>query len=137
MNKRAPYTNPRLIYARSLRWVTVLGFLIITAGFVIYVSGLLPSTVSADKIAQNWHMSSHEFIAKLDIPTGWDWVHYLSYGDIISFASIALLAAGTLLSLLAVGVAFCRQGNRIYAVIVALQILVLVFAASGLAGTGH
>ncbi len=137
MKRRLAECDPQIVFARNLRWVSVTGLIIITASFVLYILNLLPQRVPLETVTQNWHLSSREFIEKLEFENGWNWIRYLSYSDILCFASIVFMAFGTPVSLVAVSGVFFIQGDRHYGVIAFLQFLVLCFAASGVAGFGH
>ena len=137
MKRRLAECDPQIVFARNLRWVSVTGLIIITASFVLYILNLLPQRVPLETVTQNWHLSSREFIEKLELENGWNWIRYLSYSDILCFASIVFMAFGTPVSLVAVSGVFFIQGDRHYGVIAFLQFLVLCFAASGVAGFGH
>ena len=137
MKRRLAECDPQTVFARNLRWVSVTGLIIITASFVLYILNLLPQRVPLETVTQNWHLSSREFIEKLEFENGWNWIRYLSYSDILCFASIVFMAFGTPVSLVAVSGVFFIQGDRHYGIIAFLQFLVLCFAASGVAGFGH
>jgi len=127
----------RTQFAQTMQWIASVGFVLLIAAFLVYILGLLPVRVELDEIARNWHKSSEELIESVDGTTGWQWVKTIGYGDTLSFATILLLAAATPICLLVLAAAYVREGNRIYAAIAAVQIVVLLFAASGLAVGGH
>ncbi len=129
--------NAQLVYAFVLHWVSTLGIFIVVAGFAVYVFELLPQSVAIDAVAKSWHLSAAELNQRYPLPTGWTWVSDILNGDILSFASIVYLSAATILCLLAVAWVFLKEKNGIYTVIALLQVLVLVFAASGIIGSGH
>lgn len=136
-NNHAHPNNAQLVYARVLHWVSTLGIVFVVSGFAVYVFELLPHSVSIDDIARNWHLSAAELNRQFHLPTGWAWVSDILKGDVLSFASIAYLAAATIVCLVAVTGVFFDEKNVIYSIISILQILVLVFAASGIIGSGH
>ena len=129
-------SDPQTVLARNLRWISVIGLIIITASFVIYISNLLPRRVPIETVTQNWHLSSREYIEKFKLDNGWNWIGNLRYSDVLCLASIVFMAIGTPVSIAAVSRVFFLQGNRHYGVIAFLQFLVLCFAASGIAGVG-
>lgn len=137
MKRRLAESDPRTVLARNFRWISVTGLIIIIASFVIYILNLLPQTVPIETVTQNWHLSSREFIEKLELEYGWSWIRNLSNSDVLCLASIVFMAFGTPVSLVAVSGVFFIQGDRHYGVIAFLQFLVLCFAASGVAGFGH
>ena len=135
-SSRVPETQ--LVYARTLHWVSIMGFVLLAGGYFVYMARLLPTTIPAVQIASSWHLSSAEFMKRVDIPAGWSWVGSLGYGDILSFASIIFLAIGSIFCLVSALPSLIRERSIVYPAIVTLQILVLLLAASGiLQGGGH
>lgn len=125
-------------YARILYWVAAIGQMLVVVGYILYLSKLLPTATPIETITQAWHLSAAEFTDELGMETGWNWLRKLGYGDIISYGAIVLLALGTNICLLAAGVSFLQEKNGKYALIVILQIVVLLIAASGIvSGAGH
>ncbi len=121
--------DPQLLFARNLRVASVVTMILITLSFLLYILSPLPKRVPLETVLQNWHLSSAEFNKKLEIGSGWDWINHLRNSDTLCFASIALMAVSTPISLAVMSVAFFYQGNRYYGVIAVLQFLVLCFAA--------
>lgn len=136
-NNHAHPNNAQLVYANVLHWASTLGIVFVVLGFAVYVFELLPLSVSIDDIAQSWHLSAAELNQQYHLPTGWAWVSDILKGDILSFASIVYLSGATIICLVAVAGVFFKEKNIIYTVIAVLQVLVLVFAASGVIGSGH
>jgi uncharacterized membrane protein len=125
-------------YAKVLSWVAAIGQLLVVVGYIIYLSKLLPMETPIERITQAWHLSAAEFTDELGIETGWNWLRKLSHGDIISYGAIVLLALGTNVSLLVAAVSFLQEKNGKYTLIVILQLVVLLIAASGIvSGVGH
>jgi len=123
-------------YARVLLWVAAAGQIALFAGYVVYLTGLLPPRVPPQRIAQEWHLSAPEFTRKLELQSGWSWVRHIGSGDVVSYATVVFLALGTNICLLVAAASYIREKNRKYAVIVMLQIVVLLIAASGLVTAG-
>jgi len=136
MKRRLSESDPQTVLARNFRWISVIGLIVITASFVIYILNLLPQRVPIETVTQNWHLSSRDFIEKFELGNGWDWIGNLRNSDVLCLASIVFMAIGTPVSMAAVSRVFFLQGNRHYGVIAFLQFLVLCFAASGIAGVG-
>ena len=131
-------SEEQLQYASVLQKVSLGGLAILLVGFVVYVSGLLPSVVRPSEIPRYWSLRVHEYLEQTGAPTGWRWVAYLHHGDVVSFLGIVLLAAATLVCFAAVLPTFVRKKDTPYVVILLVQIAVLVLAASGLiTGGGH
>jgi len=137
IEKHTKPDNAQRVYGQVLHWVSTLGIVFVILGFAIYIFELFPLKVPISDIAQNWHLGAEELNQKFHLPTGWAWVNDMLHGDVLSFASIVYLSGGTIICLAAVAVVFFREKNMIYTTIAVFQILVLVFAASGIIGSGH
>ncbi len=137
IEKHSKPNEAQRVYGQVLHWVSTLGIVFVILGFASYILELLPLKVPIQDIAQNWHLGAEELNRQFNLPTGWSWVSDMLHGDILSFASVVYLSAGTIICLAAVTVVFIREKNTIYTTITVLQILVLVFAASGIIGSGH
>lgn len=124
------------------RWVDIgtrLGLALLVAGFAAYVSGLLPAHVPLQDLARAWHLPLAQFVAATGAPTGWQWLLFAGYGDYFNFVGIVLLASIIIAAYLRV-LSLLAGVNRSFAVIAALEIVVLLTAASGLLnffGGGH
>ena len=138
MNQPVRVPETQLVYARTLHWVSIMGFILLAGGYFVYMARLLPTTVPAVQIASSWHLSSAEFMKRVDVPDGWSWVGSLGSGDTLSFVSIVFLAVGSIFCLVSALPSLIRERSTVYSAIVTLQILVLLLAASGiLQGGGH
>ncbi|MEC4684209.1 MAG: hypothetical protein VST71_00545 [Nitrospirota bacterium] len=135
-NKTKP-SEEQLKYASVLQTISLGGLALLIIGFFVYLSGMLPTLVPADEIPNYWGMRVHEFVEKTGMPTGWDWVPLLNNGDIVSFLGIILLAAGTLVCFAVILPNFIRKKDTPFVIIVIVQILILLLAASGFITGGH
>jgi hypothetical protein len=127
----------QIAYAGILHIASSVGIVLIVAGYIAYVSGVLPTAISAPEVAQHWHLKASEFHKAVHFPGGWQWTDYLGLGDVISYASINYLAFVTVICLTWIIPAFIREKDRIYTVMTILQVMVLLFAAAGIVSGGH
>lgn len=125
------------LYARWLGAATWIAFAAACVAFILYAGGVLPSFVPLDALPALWQLPVGEYLARTDVPVGWDWLRLLSYGDYLSLACVALIAAVTLVCYLAVLPMLLRLEERMQAALVAAQIVVLLVAASGSLAAGH
>ncbi|NOZ25131.1 MAG: DUF1634 domain-containing protein [Nitrospirae bacterium] len=135
-NKTKP-SEEQLLYASVLQKISLGGLGLLVIGFIVYVSGILPPIVPVSKIPEYWGLRVDEFIEKTNMPVGWNWVPYITHGDILSFLGIILLAAGTVVCFAVVLPAFMRKKDTPFVIIVVIQILILLLAASGFVTGGH
>lgn len=123
-----------LASARFARWVdlgTRAGFVLLVAGFLAYVSGLLPPHVPFEQLTRLWGLPFAEFARAAGTPTGWAWLAHIGRGDYFNYLGIALLASIVIAAYLRVLPLLARR-ERVYAVIALLEVVVLLAAASGL-----
>ncbi len=137
MKEQLHANKVQLTYATVLSWTSTLGIIFVVAGYLIYVFQLLPAAVSPAEIAMQWHLRAAEFHKVVPVPSGWDWITQLGRGDVLSYASIVYLSSVTMMCLVVIIPLFLKEKDRIYTMITILQVLVLVFAATGIISGGH
>lgn len=131
------YASPeQRLYAKWLDWGTRAGFLLLVATFLVYVLGGLPPAIPLDDLPKYWSLPVDEYLAATGAPTGWGWVARLASGDYLNFLGVAVLGGVTIVCYLRLLPEFLRRGERVFAAICAIEIVVLVVAAAGLVG-GH
>jgi type IV secretory pathway VirB2 component (pilin) len=116
------------------RWIdlgTRVGLALLAAGFAAYVGGLLPPHVPLSQLAGSWHLPLAQFVAATGAPTGWQWLELAGRGDYFNFVGIVLLASIIIAAYLRV-LSLVARKDRAFALIAALEIIVLLAAASGL-----
>ncbi len=131
----APLEQQR--FASVLGWGTWIGFAVLTASALAYVFGLLPAFVPLAQMPDLWHLSVRAFVARTGMPTGWAWLAYLGHGEFASLAGIVILAGCSVVSLVAALAVYARRGDRIYAAICAITVVILLVAAAGTSIPGH
>jgi hypothetical protein len=132
--EKIPASQERYASVLSLLVVVALGALAVS--FILYVSGLFPSAVGPEQVAANWHLKADEYAAALGQKNGWAWLTKLGDGEALSKAALALLGSCVLVCYAVSVYSFAKEKNRIFATLAALQIIVLIVAATGLGG-GH
>jgi len=127
-----------IVYANILFWGGWSGLAILVVTYILYVTGIIAPHVPLDVVTQVWTKPVHAYLTQGQVPHGWGWVRLLNTGDFLNFVGIAILAALTMVAFVPLIPAFLRKGDKLYALIAILEILVLVAAASGLvSGGGH
>lgn len=120
------------LYARILHRVVIFGTLLMLVSFVIYSLGLLPSVMEADRVPEVWHLRADHAVSIIDRPPLWQWVAHPDRADLLSLGSLAILAATTPVGFAALLILFLRRRDLAYSLMVFLQLVVLVLAASGI-----
>ncbi len=131
MKKTQP-SEEQLKYASVLQAVSLSGLGILLVGFLVYLSGLLPTVIPVNQIPQYWNLRVHEFIEKTGAPTGWSWISLLDHGDVVSFIGVVFLAAGSLICFCIILPSFLKKKDIPFSLIIFIQVIILLLAASGI-----
>jgi len=119
------------LFARWVRAGTRIAFVLLVAGYVIYVFGLLAPQVPPEQLARLWGLPLAEYLAASGAPTGWQWLALAGHGDYFNYVGIAALAVIVPLAYLRTLPVLVRHA-RAHALIALLELAVLLAAASGL-----
>lgn len=123
-------------YARWLRRGTWVGVVVLVAGFAAYLLGVAPH-VPIEQLPAIWERPASEYLRHASLSPGWSWAALLHRTDMMVVAGVGLLASCSIVSLAAAFYAFRKNGERAFAIICVVQILVLLLAASGVLAGGH
>lgn len=126
-----------LIYARWLGWCTRAALAVLVGGFAAYMSGLLEPLIALERLPQLWGLPLERFLAATGAPAHWEWLRAIGKGDYVNMLGIGMLASVTIGCYLRLLPHLARRGERALAALVALQIAVLLAAASGLLTGAH
>jgi hypothetical protein len=127
----------QLRYAEWLRWSGWFGLGLLVAAFVVYVTGVLSPHVPVAELPLFWKLSSGELAAQAGGHGTWEWAGLLHKGDMLNLLGIAVLSGCSVLPLLAITATYLQRGDRLFAVLCVLQVVVLILAASGFVAAGH
>ncbi len=113
--------------------------LIVLAGcFAGYLFGVLEPYVALDRLPGLIGEGVEAYVRANDVPTGWEWLALLAYGDMLTLGALVLLVSVVAIAYLALIPILWRQKDRIYLLLVVLQLAVFALAASGwLDAGGH
>ena len=126
----------QLLYADILNKGMLLGLVILLITFALYVFGIVSPYVPLDKLSNYWNLPVGDYLHELDIPTGWAWLGMLGYSDFMNFIGIAFLAGVSIICYIAIIPPLLKSGDKIYATIAILEVIVLTAAAAGIFGSG-
>jgi hypothetical protein len=116
------------------RWVsagTRIALAMLVGGYALYVAGLLQAHVPPEALSRLWHLPLKDYLAASSAPTGWGWLALAHRGDYFNYLAIGLLCSIVMLAYLRVLPMLARTA-RAHALIAALELVVLLAAASGL-----
>jgi hypothetical protein len=126
----------QITYANMLFYGCWGGLALMAFTYVLYVTGLLPPHVPLDKVPLLWSQPVGTYLELGKVPHGWGWTVLLGKGDFLNFLGIVLLAGMTILCYIPLIPAFLKRGEKGFALMALAEILVLLFAASGIVGGG-
>lgn len=126
-----PPTGWRETYARWMQAGVRIGLVALVASFVLYILGVLPSSLPPAQLPEVWGLPVSQYLARTGAPSGWAWIHRLGQGDVLNMLGVAILSSVTIACYLRVLLPLLRARERILAAIVAAQILVMLVAATG------
>jgi hypothetical protein len=122
-------TEPQEIYARWLQTGSKIAFAFALVVFVLYLAGVPAPLVPLDELPRLWTLSAADMMREAHEPGGRSWIRFLRYSDYLDVLAISLFPLLALVCVARVIPDFVRRGERLQAVLAALQVLVLLFAA--------
>jgi hypothetical protein len=137
--------DEQLLYASILEVGVYLGLVVLLVTFALYASGAIAPSIPLDELPAYWQLGVHDYLETTNthylqhdhLITGWAWLSLVGKGDYLNFIGIALLAGVTIVCFLGIIPTLLRKHDRVYAAMAALEVLVLVLAASGALAVGH
>jgi hypothetical protein len=124
-------------YARLLAMGTNAGLAVLVVLYGVYMLGVVDPHVPHERLPDLWHLPSSSFLELARIEAGWGWTAIIHRADILTLVGIVMLAFCSVPCLVAVMPIYWASGQRMLFAICALEVAVIVLAASGLAGGGH
>jgi hypothetical protein len=129
-------SGEQLTYANILNKGMIVGSLILLVTYAIYLSGILPTFIPVEDVPKYWSKSVKTFTHELGAPIGWNWLGKIGTGYYVNFIGIVILAAISIFCYIAILPGLIRKKDTPLVVIVILEVLVLVLAASGILKSG-
>ena len=117
------------LYARWLDWGTRIGLALLVVTFTLYASGLVAPHIELGALPRLWVLPVDRYLAATGAPSGWGWLALATKGDYLNLIGIALLGLVTPVCYLRLLAAFAAGGERLFALIAAAQVVVLLGAA--------
>jgi len=121
----------QLRYALLLEWGTRVGMTVLVASFAAYLTGLMPAHVPLEQLPQLWSLPVGQYLGHTQSPTGWGWAALLHRSDALGLAGIAILAACSVLALLALVPMYAARRDKAFVALCLAQAFVVLLAASG------
>ena len=137
-NLRLEYATPeQLAYADLLDVGIRIGLYLLAGTFILYVLGITPAKVPLSELPSYWSMPADRYSNLVGVGTGWDWLTLIGYGDYLNFLGIAFLSSLTIACYLRVIPFSLQRKDFASGAVLALEVILLSLAASGLLVTGH
>jgi hypothetical protein len=124
-------------YARLLAIGTNTGLALLVILFGIYMLGAVDPHVPHERLPDLWHLPADSFMELVNLEAGWGWTARIRHADILTLVGIVTLAFCSVPCLLAVMPIYWKSGQRMLFAICALEVAVIVLAASGIVSGGH
>lgn len=137
VNQDPVVPEEQLAYARWLAWGTHFGLALLTASACVYLLGLVQPYVPFERLATVWTLPVDEYRIAVGAPAGWGWLGLAARADYLNYTGIGFLSGITGLCYLRIVPILLARGERAYALIAAVEILVLAVAAAGIVGPAH
>ena len=135
-NRTSIYVSKeQILYARILNKGMLIGLVSLIIIFIIYCGGIIEPFIPMQKVETYWIVSVHEYLEGSGMQPGWAWFGNLQYSDMLNYLPIAFLSLLTIICYIAIIPGFIRRKEKTYVIILIVEILVLIIAASGILGT--
>jgi len=124
-------------YAQVLEKGMLIGLIVLSATFLVYVFGIVKPYIPYDQLPLYWSMNVHDYLHHARIEEGWNWVNMLRYSDFLNFVGIVMLAGTTVVCYVSIIPVYFKKKDTLYAIFSMLEVMILMLAASGLLTGGH
>ena len=125
------------LYANILFYLNLIGLFILLTGFTLYLTGVITPIVPLEELPWFWSLSLNEYMEKSNMPTGWQQISNIGYGDITPMLGIAVLASVTFMCYFMMLFQFIKRVVKTYALIVSIELLLILLSASNLIQVTH
>ena len=136
MNNEVFASKEQTAYADILFYGCWVGLALMVATYLVYVSGVITPHIPLEDMPKYWSQPVGVYLEAGKVPTGWGWVSLLTKGDFLNFLGVVLLAGLSIICYLRVMPSLLRNKDTVMFWIAAVEVLVLLLAASGIVGGG-
>jgi hypothetical protein len=129
--------NPEQVtYANMLFYGCWGGLALMALTYLLYVFGIVSPHVPLEKVPLLWSQPVGTYLELGNVPHGWGWTVLIAKGDFLNFLGIVLLAGMTIVCYIPLIPVFLKRKEFVFATLALAEIIVLLFAASGIVGGG-
>ena len=126
----------QVTYANMLFYGCWGGLALMAVTYLLYVFGIITPHIPLNQIPLMWSEPVGTYLELGKVPTGWGWSVLIMKGDFLNFLGIVLLAGMTIVCYIPLIPVFLKRKEFVFAGLALAEILVLLFAASGIVGGG-
>ncbi|MDQ7092395.1 DUF1634 domain-containing protein [Desulfosporosinus sp. PR] len=119
-------------YASILLVCSWIGIVVMAITFVLYMAGMFNPVVAPSMMPQYWGLSVHEYAKITHAPSGWGWFAMINHADYMNLIGLAFLGLVSVLGYISLFVNYTAKKDFPYAIMVGLEIIIIVSAASGI-----
>lgn len=119
-------------YASILLVCSWAGIFVMLITFIFYMAGSFNPIVKPSDMPMYWTMNVHEFSAATHAPTGWNWLALINHADYLNLIGLAFLGIVSILGYISLLMNYLKKKDLTYALMVGIEIVVIVLAASGI-----
>ncbi len=130
-------TEEQIAYAKLLNICGMIAFVLLVVFFAIYLTGTVKPHIPLAELPKYWGLSLPDYLEQTNYKAGWSWLNMIGKGDFLNFIGISLLPAITILCYIRISPILIRKKDTLYIIITALEVVILVLAASGVLTIGH
>jgi hypothetical protein len=125
------------LFAGVQRWGLRAALMFMLGAFAAYVTGLLPSLVSLERLPALLGAGAGDLLAREGLRPGWGWLADWQHGDLLSLSALAATVGVVVLGYLALVPLLLKRRDWVYLGLVVLQLFVFAVSAGLLPGFRH
>ena len=118
-------------YANIVLVCSWAGIIIMLITFLLYMGGLFNPLVKPSDMPLYWGMNVHKYLQATHAPSGWNWLALINHADYLNLIGLAFLGSVSVIAYISLFVNYLRKKDFPYVIMVSLEIIVIVLAASG------
>ena len=126
----------QVTYANMLFYGCWGGLGLMAVTYLLYVFGIITPHIPLKMVPLMWSEPVGTYLELGQVPTGWGWSALILKGDFLNFLGIVLLAGMTIVCYIPLIPVYVKRKEFVFAGLALAEILVLLFAASGIVGGG-
>ena len=119
-------------YASILLFCSWAGITVMLITFVLYMGGLFNPLVKPSDMPLYWGLNVHQYLEVTHAPSGWNWLTLVNHSDYLNLVGLAFLGSVSVLGYISLFIDYLRKKDLPYIIMVTLEILVIISAASGI-----